>query len=32
MKHGQGMFVWADSSIYKGEFKNNNIDGPGTYK
>jgi len=32
MKHGRGKFVWADKSCYKGEFKNNNINGEGEYK
>ena len=26
-KDGKGNFIWADGSIYNGEFKNNNIDG-----
>ena len=28
-KHGIGKFVWADSSIYNGEFYDNNIHGNG---
>jgi hypothetical protein len=32
MKHGIGIFVWADDAIYKGQFLNNNIHGEGIYK
>jgi len=28
-KHGNGRFKLADGLVYKGEFKNNNIDGKG---
>lgn len=32
MKNGHGEFYWEDGSTYKGDFKNNNIEGKGTYK
>ena len=32
MKHGIGVFIWADSAIYKGYFLDNNIHGEGIYK
>lgn len=31
MKHGQGTYIWSDKSSYKGEWKENQIDGFGIY-
>jgi hypothetical protein len=31
MKHGIGEYRWADGSIYKGSFANDNINGIGLY-
>jgi hypothetical protein len=32
MKHGKGVFMWADGSKYTGDFFNNNIEGEGVYE
>lgn len=29
MKHGKGLFIWADGSTFEGDFKYNNIEGFG---
>ena len=31
IKHGKGIFKWADGASYDGDFNNNNIHGIGTY-
>ena len=28
-KHGKGIYIWRDNSMYIGEFKNNKMDGYG---
>ena len=31
-KHGErGLFMWADNSMYEGQFRDNNIEGLGRY-
>jgi len=31
-KHGKGKFVWADGSVFEGDFRNNVIEGIGMNK
>jgi len=31
-KHGKGKFFWSDSSLYSGDFFNNNIHGNYIFK
>ena len=30
--NGKGLFIWQNERVYIGEWKNNKIDGIGTYK
>lgn len=30
--HGKGQFNWTDGTVYRGEFKNNEITGVGRYQ
>jgi len=32
MKHGKGMYVWADGQEYDGDWRENRIQGYGSYK
>ena len=32
MLHGKGTFKWTDNTVYKGEFKENEITGKGSYQ
>jgi hypothetical protein len=29
--HGKGVYTWADGRTYKGEWKNNKMDGQGEF-